>query len=175
MPQVCNHPELFERADVVAPFSFCKFGSPATLSRQGDLISCHYSTRSALDYAFPEMLYLNGGILDVPSENRRPYPDSGILRNLTNIWNTNWIRHSIEEDGKTHSSAILLGDLTPFTERSPFNFAPLLRMSAGEVHELYYAHTIQRLLYSAKYTSERLKSDPYALYVQYWGFPIVCF
>lgn len=97
---MCNHPELFERADVVAPFSFCNYGRPSSAMRHSDFISCYYSTRSALEYSIPEMFYLDGGIVDVPNENAKPSMETGILRNLTNIWTTNWIQRSIEEDGE---------------------------------------------------------------------------
>jgi DNA helicase INO80 len=46
------------------------------------------------------MFYLDGGIVDVPNENAKPSMETGILRNLTNIWTTNWIQRSIEEDGE---------------------------------------------------------------------------
>lgn len=98
--KVCNHPELFERADVVAPFSFCNYGRPSSISREGDFVSCHYSTRSHFELAVPEIFYQDGGILTVPSENMRPNPERGVLRNLMNIWTTDYIKHSLEEDGK---------------------------------------------------------------------------
>ena len=67
--------------------------------RQSDFISCYYSTRSAMEYSIPEMFYLDGGLVDIPAVDAKPTTESGILRNLTNIWNTDWIQRSIEEDG----------------------------------------------------------------------------
>src|SRR5271168_352423 len=59
--KVCNHPELFERADVVAPFSFCKFGRSGPLMREGDSVLPPYSTRSPIEFSVPTLLYLDGG------------------------------------------------------------------------------------------------------------------
>ena len=98
--KVCNHPELFERADVVAPFSFCEFGRAGSIAREGDFITCHYSTRNPIEFDIPETFYLDGGLLDVPNENRPPTPESGVLRNMMNIWSTHWITESLEKDGK---------------------------------------------------------------------------
>ncbi|KAG5648097.1 hypothetical protein DXG03_007132 [Asterophora parasitica] len=60
MNLVCNHPELFERADVVAPFSFSRFGRSGPISREGDFISLPYSTRNPIQYSIPELFYLDG-------------------------------------------------------------------------------------------------------------------
>ena len=52
-----------------------------------------------MEYSIPEMFYLDGGLVDIPAVDAKPTTESGILRNLTNIWNTDWIQRSIEEDG----------------------------------------------------------------------------
>jgi hypothetical protein len=95
--QVCNHPELFERADVVAPFSFALFGQSGPLNREGDFISLPYSTRNPIEYAIPALFYQDGGLLDVPNDNSR---DPGLLSGLMNIWSTDWIHHSLYDDSK---------------------------------------------------------------------------
>ena len=51
--KVCNHPELFERADVVAPFSFSEFGRSGPLNREGDFVVAPYSTRNPIEYGVP--------------------------------------------------------------------------------------------------------------------------
>ena len=53
--KVCNHPELFERADVVAPFSFSDFGRSGPLNREGDFVQLPPVTPhgwSQVPYAF---------------------------------------------------------------------------------------------------------------------------
>ncbi|KIJ21627.1 hypothetical protein PAXINDRAFT_95170 [Paxillus involutus ATCC 200175] len=119
--KVCNHPELFERADVVAPFSFAHFGRSGPLNREGDLISVPYSTRNPIEYCIPELFYLEGGLVDIPSEkpglrSRRLSP-----RNLFNIWSPDWIYKSMYDE----------------IEGSPaFAFLRLLNKTPGEVHGL---------------------------------------
>ena len=67
--KVCNHPELFERADVVAPFSFSEFGRPGPLNREGDFVQLPYSTRNPIEYTIPTLFLQDGGLLDVPQED----------------------------------------------------------------------------------------------------------
>jgi chromatin-remodeling ATPase INO80 len=100
--QVCNHPELFERADIVAPYSFSDFGRSGPLNRQGYFIMLPYSSRNPIEYSIPELLYLDGGL-----KNDGPYDgpgvavqhDQGVLHKLMNIWTTDWIQHSLVDDG----------------------------------------------------------------------------
>lgn len=55
--KVCNHPELFERADVRAPFSFAKFAGTSNLLREGDFVEVPYSTRSLIELQIPRLFY----------------------------------------------------------------------------------------------------------------------
>lgn len=55
--KVCNHPDLFERADVSSPFSFTDFGKSGSLLREGDLIDVMYSTRNAINFNVPKLIY----------------------------------------------------------------------------------------------------------------------
>lgn len=113
MFQVCNHPELFERADVVAPFSFSKFGRPGPLSREGDFVDLPYSTRNPIEYVIPELLYKDGGILQVPNEDSRSLAGSACVSKLFNIWSTDWIHRSMCEEGmfRTFFSPEMICDL----------------------------------------------------------------
>ena len=97
--KVCNHPELFDRADVVAPYSFSKYGCPNSIAREGDFVNCHYSTRNPLDMGVPELFYLDGAYPGVPAEEQPAKSDGWIMHNLFNIWQTDWIQRSLEEDG----------------------------------------------------------------------------
>jgi hypothetical protein len=94
---VCNHPELFERADVVAPFSFAQFGQSGPLNREGDFINLPYSTRNPIEYTIPRLFYQDGGLLDVANENSRGLSP---LSRLMNIWSTDWMHHSLYADGE---------------------------------------------------------------------------
>jgi hypothetical protein len=73
------------------------------LNRQGDFVMVPYSTRSPIKYSIPELLYLDGGLKNVV-----PYDgtgvaverDQGVLHKLMNIWATDWIQHSLVDDGE---------------------------------------------------------------------------
>ncbi|KAI0307777.1 SNF2 family N-terminal domain-containing protein [Multifurca ochricompacta] len=129
--KVCNHPELFERADVVAPYSFTEFGRSGPLNRQGDFVMGPYSTRNPIEYSIPELLYLDGGLKDVPFSGTGVtlQPDQGILHKLMNIWTTDWIQHSLMNDVD-----------------SPFSFLSLLDMAPSAAHELYGSPILRRCL-----------------------------
>lgn len=129
--KVCNHPELFERADIVAPYSFSEFGRSGPLNRQGDFIIAPYSTRSPIKYSIPELLYLDGGLSDVPYDGPgiAMQPDRGVLHKLMNIWTTDWIQHSVMNDAD-----------------SAFSFLPLLSLSPGDTHKLYESPLLRRCL-----------------------------
>jgi chromatin-remodeling ATPase INO80 len=98
--KVCNHPELFERADIVAPYSFSDYGRSGPLNRQGDFIVASYSTRNPIEYSIPELFYLDGGMRDVPYDGPGVtlQPDRGILHKLMNIWTTDWVQHSLMDE-----------------------------------------------------------------------------
>ena len=54
-----------------------------------------------IEFTIPELFYLDGGLLSVPTEDSKVQrPDGGILRNLMSIWTTDWIEKSIEENGQ---------------------------------------------------------------------------
>ncbi|KAJ7597201.1 SNF2 family DNA-dependent ATPase [Mycena floridula] len=126
--KVCNHPELFERADVVSPFSFAHFGRSGPLMREGDFLTLSYSTQNPIKLNIPELFYLDGGIINVPRENSQ-YPPS-CLHKLLNIWSTDWIHRSLYEH----------------EESSSFSFLRFLDMSPREAHHLHVAPLIRRRL-----------------------------
>ena len=90
---------MFERADVVAPFSFAEYGCAASIAREGNLVALHYSTRSPFEFSVPELFYLDNGFLWVHGEASPPRPDSGGMRALLSIWSTDYLKRSIEENG----------------------------------------------------------------------------
>jgi DNA helicase INO80 len=98
--KVCNHPELFERADVVAPFSFSRFGRPGPLAREGDYVLLPYSTKNPIGYTIPELFYRDGGLLDLPGEDIANASHSGSVNKCFNIWSADWMHKSLLEDGK---------------------------------------------------------------------------
>lgn len=97
--QVCNHPELFERSDVVSPFSFCTFGHSGNLMREGELLECPYSTQNPIVLTVPELFFLDGGLLDVPGETSRIGLEKRWLENVMSIWSTASIELSLRKSG----------------------------------------------------------------------------
>ncbi|KAJ7706045.1 SNF2 family N-terminal domain-containing protein [Mycena rosella] len=142
--KVCNHPELFERADVVAPFSFARFGRTGSLMREGDFVSLQYSTRNPIEMTIPELLYQDGGILSVPSENSTSVSQSSCLTKLFNIWSTDWIHRSLYDE-----------------DSSSFSFLRLLGSSAKEAHDLHLSPVITRRLSAVHEEASADEGAPY--------------
>ena len=55
--KVCNHPDLFERADVKSPFSFGKFAETVSFLRESNELEMAYSTENIVDYQLPRLIY----------------------------------------------------------------------------------------------------------------------
>jgi DNA helicase INO80 len=98
--QVCNHPELFERADVVAPFSFSDFGRSGPLARESEFSLLSYSTRNPIEYRIPSLFYEDGGILNVPCENSVFHSRDGGFSKRFSIWSTDWMHQSLHTSGR---------------------------------------------------------------------------
>ena len=95
--KVCNHPELFERADVVAPFSFSRFGRTPPNIREVEPVDLPNSARNPIEFEVPELFWEDGGILNAPREGDELRSDSSCLMKLMNIWSTDWIHRSLQE------------------------------------------------------------------------------
>lgn len=114
-----------------------------------------------IEFTIPELLYLDGGMLSIPTEDSKVQrPEGGILRNLMSIWTTDWMEKSIEENSKL--LAHLNGDecLTLPSVSSPFNFARLLNMSLSDIHSFYYAPATKRIAL----IHEQPRTDPVTRY-----------
>ncbi|KAJ3976310.1 SNF2 family DNA-dependent ATPase [Lentinula raphanica] len=137
--KVCNHPELFERADVVAPFTFAHFALSGPLNRERDFLLFPYSIRNPIQLTIPELLYKDGGIISIPSEDSTS-PSHSTLFKLMNIWRTDYIHKSLSDN-----------------QSSSFSFLRLLDTSPQEAHELHMAPLIRRKLLAN--SGERLLLD----------------
>ncbi|KAF7784425.1 hypothetical protein Agabi119p4_590 [Agaricus bisporus var. burnettii] len=129
--KVCNHPELFERADVVAPYSFTSFGRSGNLAREGDFVGLPYSVRNPIQISIPKLFYQDGGLLDVPSESSES-TNTSVLKNLCNIWSTDWIYRSFYESDNS------------------FSFLRFLDISPAEAHSLHTSPLMKRTLQMSK-------------------------
>lgn len=109
--KVCNHPDLFERADVTSPFSFVSFGETASLQREGNLVDVHYSARNLISFTIPRLIYDD---LIVPSYENDVDVRAQLLYHTMNIYHPN---NSVE----------LCTVLSKLTGRSPNDFTMLLK------------------------------------------------
>lgn len=55
--KVCNHPDLFERADISSPFCFSEFGQTAGLIKSDDLTDVMYSSANPIKFYLPRLVY----------------------------------------------------------------------------------------------------------------------
>lgn len=129
--KVCNHPELFERADVRAPFALAEFARSGSLAREGDLLNLPDSTTSLIEMQVPKLLVREGGLFAVPGHDSRKGFDTGYLQNLFNIWRAPHIHESLQR------------------ERSSFGSLPLIGVSASEAEKAFHSTGLKRILAAA--------------------------
>ncbi|KAH9857919.1 SNF2 family N-terminal domain-containing protein [Lenzites betulinus] len=142
--KVCNHPELFERADVVAPFSFSEFGRSGPLNREGDFVQLPYSTRNPIEYTIPTLFYEDGGLLNVPHENSLKRTGDGPLARMMNIWSTDMVHRSLEDD-----------------KHSAFAFLKFIDVSPGEVSAMHTSPTFARQIMALQREQHWSELEPY--------------
>ncbi|OAA65663.1 snf2 family helicase ATPase [Niveomyces insectorum RCEF 264] len=98
--KVCNHPDLFERAETASPFVMGYFAETASFSREGTNIPVIYSSRSTIEYELPRLVASEDGRLQKASRNN---PVAGFrskyLDQLMNVWTPENVRKSADEDG----------------------------------------------------------------------------
>lgn len=98
--KVCNHPDLFERAETRSPFSTAHFAETASFVREGHFVDIGYSTRNLIDYEVPRLLCSSGGRVDVAGpDNVRAGFCGKYLGHMMNIWSPDNIKRSAEDDG----------------------------------------------------------------------------
>ncbi|KAI5865319.1 hypothetical protein GGS23DRAFT_421653 [Durotheca rogersii] len=94
--KVCNHPDLFERADTTSPFFAGYFAETASFVREGSNVSVGYSTRNLIDYQLPRLVWTEGGRLHKPGkDNARAGFRNKYLNHLMNIWTPENVRESL--------------------------------------------------------------------------------
>jgi DNA helicase INO80 len=84
--KVCNHPDLFERADVKSAFNFSAFGDTASISRDSGVLDVGYTARNHIELNIAKLLYRDGGVLDVAGEASRAGFNHKYLDNVLSIW-----------------------------------------------------------------------------------------
>ncbi|KAI6381506.1 putative DNA helicase ino80, variant 2 [Pyricularia grisea] len=107
--KVCNHPDLFERADTSSPLALARFAETGSFAREGNDVTVGYTTRSVVEYSLPRLIWRDGGRLtkagsDNPSAGFR----SRYLGELMNIWSSTNVRESL--DGTDNFSFLRFAD-----------------------------------------------------------------
>ncbi|TFL06593.1 SNF2 family N-terminal domain-containing protein [Pterulicium gracile] len=143
--KVCNHPELFERADVVAPFSFARFGQSGPLCREGDVLQLPYSSQNPITYQVPRLLFSDGGMFEVPHEDSSDPSRSSPITKLMNIWSTDWMHRSLYDHEYSSS----------------FSFLRFAGVSVSEAHESHVSSFVQRCLDGMQHQLAIEESGPY--------------
>lgn len=98
--KVCNHPDLFERADTSSPYSMVHYAECASFVREGYNVNVGYSTRNLIEYDLPRFLNTSEALLDIAGPgNQRAGFRNKYLGHLMNIWTPENIeRHSTGTD-----------------------------------------------------------------------------
>ncbi|KAL8683713.1 MAG: hypothetical protein Q9186_000347 [Xanthomendoza sp. 1 TL-2023] len=117
--KVCNHPDLFERADTSSPFSMAHYAECASFVREGHNVNLAYSSRNLIEYDLPRLLDTPEARLDVagPSNDRAGFKDK-YLGHLMNIWTPeniqryssgneafSWLRFADASAGEVYSAS----------------------------------------------------------------------
>ena len=93
--KVCNHPDLFERAEVTSPFSFGYFAETASFVREGNNVPVPYSTRSLIDLDLPALIWAEDGRLDKASRNNQKAGwRNQALGHMMNIYSPDYVRQN---------------------------------------------------------------------------------
>ncbi|RYP08031.1 hypothetical protein DL764_002177 [Monosporascus ibericus] len=126
--KVCNHPDLFERADTTSPFFAGYFAETASFVREGANVSVGYSTRNMIEYNLPRLVWNEEGRLGKPGKNNEKAGfRNKYLNHLMNIWTPENVRES--------SSGT-----------DTFSFLRFADTSAGEVYKASHSDIFSRVV-----------------------------
>ncbi|KAL3476121.1 SNF2 family N-terminal domain-containing protein [Aspergillus californicus] len=124
--KVCNHPDLFERAETKSPFSLGNFAETASFVREGYNVDVAYSTRNQIEFTVPRILSKSDGRIDMAGpDNLKAGFRAKYLYHMMNIFTPENIKQSIEDDGA-------------------FSFLRFVDTSIGEAFELSQLGTFER-------------------------------
>ena len=97
--KLCNHPNLFERAETTSPYAFASHAAISSFLREGRDVNLAYSIRNTMDYELPRLLCSPEARLDMAGPaNARAGFEKRYLHNLMNIWNADDIQKSCDEN-----------------------------------------------------------------------------
>ena len=124
--KVCNHPDLFERAETTSPLSLAHFAETASFLREGQKVNVVYSTRNLIEYDLPRLLCSPEARIDKAGHgNDKAGFKNKYLGELMNIWTPEYIQKNIAHD-------------------APFSWLRFSDVSAGEVYDASHKDIFQR-------------------------------
>ncbi|KAK7714512.1 putative DNA helicase ino80 [Diaporthe eres] len=110
--KVCNHPDLFERAETTSPFFTGYFAETASFIREGNNVPVAYSTRSLIDYQLPKLVWRDGGRLyKAGGDNDKAGFRNKYLQHMMNIWTPDNVREGL--GGSDSFSWLRFADTSP--------------------------------------------------------------
>lgn len=142
--KVCNHPDLFERADVVSPYMFGTFSQSGNLARQGDQLYCPDSATNAITVELPRVLWADGGVISRVGEDEMAGSDTHVLRNLMSIWKEGWVNDELKRGGG-----------------NGFGFARFIDCSPAQVVKKARSHPLVSLLDDSEGARQRVEDGAY--------------
>ncbi|KAG8739108.1 putative DNA helicase ino80 [Ceratobasidium sp. 414] len=154
--KVCNHPELFERADVVAPFSFATFSHSGILSREGDLLYCPDSARNPIRLELPALFEREGGLLALPGYQSRAGFERRWFGCLMSVWAQEWVHRRRWESGEYNFFRDYMESLMGW-EGSAFGFMPFLGVGVEDVRRGATGSPLERLVWASD--RERIRQE----------------
>ncbi|EAU30543.1 hypothetical protein ATEG_09406 [Aspergillus terreus NIH2624] len=126
--KVCNHPDLFERAETKSPLTTAYFAETASFVREGQFVDVGYSTRSLIEYPLPRLLCSSAGRVDVAGPDNLHAGFRGkYLAHMMNVFAPENIKQSIQEDGA-------------------FSFLRFIDTSMGDAYEQSHRGVFERAL-----------------------------
>jgi len=97
--KVCNHPDLFERAETSAPYALAHYAETASFLREGHNVNLAYSTRNLIEYDLPRLLCSPAARLDMAGpDNTKAGFKGKYLTELMNIWTPENMKKSMSEN-----------------------------------------------------------------------------
>ena len=132
--KVCNHPDLFERADTSSPLSLVHYAECASFLREGHNVDVGYSTRNAIEYDLPRLLCSPEAKLEMagPSNSKAGFKGR-YLNELMNIWTPENIRSGS-------------------ADKAAFSWLRFADTSVGEAYQASHKSIAERAVKLAKQT-----------------------
>ncbi|CAK7902754.1 chromatin-remodeling ATPase Ino80p [[Candida] anglica] len=124
--KVCNHPDLFERADVRSPFVFGSFAETSSFLRESNDLEASYSLRNSISYPLPRLIF--DEILQ-PSFDNQIGSREKLLNNTLSIY-----------------------DPENVTKSDAFSFLRFTDTSAQELRDLTRLNVLERAINNQEYS-----------------------